>query len=182
MKNLKKLSHLVFIFIFLATWNFEALAASVEITFDPVRPVINESFNIIFNVSTGQGNQKEPYISFELSRGEVKSKKLAGTTTNATVLNGRFQLSKSYRYVYEVISDRSGTLRIKNIEVDVDGETLRPSNKTVKIFSKRQQPAAFFLQAEVSKNNAYVGGGLTCDIIYTREHQSLHLKLKFFQS
>lgn len=140
--------------------SLEVHAASVEINFDPVRPVVNESFNIIFTVSTGQGNQKEPYISFELSRGEVKSKKLAGTTTNATVINGRFQLSKSYRYVYEVISDRSGTLSMRNIEVDVDGEILKPGNKSVKVFSKRQQPAAFFLQAEVDKSTAYVGEGI----------------------
>jgi hypothetical protein len=149
--------------------SISAYAASVEITFDPVRPVVNESFNIIFNVATGQANQKEPYISFELSRGEVKSKKLAGTTTNATVINGRFQLSKSYRYEYEVIADRSGTLTLKNIEVDVDGEIVKPGNKTVKVFSKRQQPASFFLQAEVDRSTAYIGEGIDLRYyLYTR--------------
>lgn len=154
---MKKLLAIIILNLGIAT---SAFAASVEVSFDPIRPVVNESFNINFVVSTSQSNSKEPYISFELSRGEVKSKSLAGVTTNATVINGRFQLSKSYRYAYEVITDRPGTLTLKNIEVDVDGEIIKPGNKIVKIFNKRQQPTSFFLQAEASRSTAYVGEGI----------------------
>lgn len=149
------------ILLFIGLWFGQTVyAASVEITFDPVRPVVNEPFNIIFTITTSQNDNKEPYINFELSRGEVKSKVLASRSSNATVINGRFQLTKSYRYEYEVMTDRSGVLMVRNIEVDMDGNIVKPSNKTVKIYSKRQTPTSFFLQAEVSQESAFVGEGI----------------------
>lgn len=159
-KRTGKMKRLIGVILFNVLLSTSLFAASVEISFDPVRPVVNESFNIIFTISTSQQNSKEPYISFELSRGEVKGKQLAGTTTNATVINGRFQLSKSYKYVYEVITDRSGTLILRNIEVDIDGQVIKPSPKKAKVFNKRQQPSSFFLQAETSRSSGFVGEGI----------------------
>ena len=136
-----------------------AFANSVTVEINPSRPVINEEFEVIFKVSTTAGRD-EPYISFEPGNAEVRGRRLVGKQSSARLINGKFSTSTVYKYSYQLITDRAGTLTIKDIVVDVGGEEIKVPNKRVNITSKRSQPKMFFLAAEVNKTSAYLGEGL----------------------
>ncbi|MGB0453851.1 MAG: BatD family protein [Bacteriovoracaceae bacterium] len=149
-----------FFSLLILIFSFNLYANNVEIKFDPERPVIGETFEINFNVQVTSKNKEEPFITFDLSKGEIIGRRFAGVTTNATMINGRFQMSKSYRFIYEAISEKAGTIYVKNIKVDIDGTELKVPTKRVTVYSKRQRPKNFFLKAEVDKSDVYLGEGV----------------------
>lgn len=155
-------------------------ANSVTIEVDPQRPVVGEEFELIFNVTTTT-NTDEPYISFNAGEAEVKGRRLVGKQSNASVINGNFSTSSKYKYAYTLVSPKAGGLTIYDIKVDIDGKTITVPNRTILVASENVAPKDFFLVAEVSKTEAYLGEGLNVNYyLYSRSQNLGRTEIEIF--
>ena len=94
-----------------------AFEAKVEIK--PKRPVVNESFQIIFHITSEK--QAQPHISFNHGDLEV-SKPHVSRGMEATLIQGRFATNINYAFVYEANAPTAKTHMLTNMVVTIDGE------------------------------------------------------------
>jgi hypothetical protein len=153
--------------IFLATLTYllylsMSQAANVKIAVEPLEPLINETFNVIFTVESN--TSEEPYISFNPGRAEVIGRNKLGSSVQTTIINGKISTKRMARYSYEMVTDRPGRLSLKNIKAEIDGSELKLKPFKIKILKKRRTPKELFIKAETSKEEFFVGEGF--DINY----------------
>ena len=130
----------------------------VSVSLSPSAPIMNEPFELIFKIKlTGE---EEPYISFDPGGASVTGRSNGGVSLKTTMINGSFTTSKEVTYVYSMLSTRSGTLFLKNIEVDFGGGK-KEKLKNIRINVKReaQKPKDIFVMAIPSKTEVYIGEG-----------------------
>lgn len=135
---------------------FQTLAELV-VQVNPPNPVKDESFNVIFEVSTS--DDEEPMVSFDPVGLEVlgRSKEVSLSTS---IINGRFSSTRKIKMVYEVISSTARTAHIRDIKVELGSKTLTHKPVRIKVLSRKKTPRNIFLQAEVSKDKVYIGEGV----------------------
>ncbi|MBT3583313.1 MAG: hypothetical protein HN509_00285 [Halobacteriovoraceae bacterium] len=137
---------------------FSLWAENLKVRLEPANPIMNETFNLIFRIETESDGQ--PYISFDPGGIKVIGREQRGVSRRVTIINGKMTSSREITYVYELISERSGTQTIKDISVEVGGTTLKAANKRINIYAKAKQAKNIFLLAEVSKKKVYIGEGI----------------------
>lgn len=134
-------------------------ANEVKVSVEPRQPVAGERFQLIFDITMQEAG--EPFISFEPSQAEVIGRTNLGTSVQTTIINGQVTTKRSVRYAYDLVVANPGMLRISDIAVEINGQTKRLDGLTVTILRERRAPAAYFLEANLEKDTAYVGEGLT---------------------
>ncbi len=88
-------SILVLFFVLYSTLGFAEIV-SLEVA--PNRPVVGETFQLVFKISTS--DSEEPYISFDRGTADVISKSNRGVSINTTIINGKFSTTRTLTHVY----------------------------------------------------------------------------------
>ncbi|MCF8058183.1 MAG: BatD family protein [Bacteriovoracaceae bacterium] len=145
-----------FVFMFFTLLMASSLA-QLKISVNPLNPLKEESFNVIFEITTD--SEDEPMVSFDPVGVEVLGRSQE-VSLSTTIINGRFSSTRKIKLIYEMVSERERLARITNIKVEVGGQTLKHAPVQIKILSKRKEPRNIFLQAEVSKTEAFIGEGI----------------------
>ena len=109
-------------------------SASVDVKINPETPVKNENFSLIFTVN--MSSSEEPYISFDPGKAEVLGRSNQ-SSDQVTIINGKIARQRSTTFIYDMVSTKSGSIYIKDIVIDVDGEQLKYRNFKIKILDKR---------------------------------------------
>jgi hypothetical protein len=136
-----------------------AQAPSIEVVVDPPSPVINQEFDLIFKIQTSNTNE-EPVISFNPGHADVLRKSQGGVSVSTTIIGGRFTSVRQVTYIYKMVTDRAGSLLIRDIKVEVDGKENKVRDVRVEVAREAIVPQEVFLMAEPSRNNIYVGEGI----------------------
>ncbi|OUR93051.1 hypothetical protein A9Q84_21340 [Halobacteriovorax marinus] len=130
----------------------------VKVLIQPSRPIVNEPFDLIFKIKL-TGNE-EPYISFDPGNAQVTGRSNRGVSVKTTIINGKFTTTKEVTYVYNIISERSGRLLIKNVEVDFgNGKKEKIKNLKINVLREAKRPKDIFILAIPSKTDVFVGEG-----------------------
>lgn len=148
-------SILILFFVFYSSLG---LAELVSLEVAPNRPVVGETFQLVFKISTS--DSEEPYISFDRGTADVIGKSNRGVSINTTIINGKFSTTRTLTYVYELVATRPGPLRINNIKVEIGGKEYKVRSKTINILREAVRAKDFFLQAEPSMTEVYLGQGI----------------------
>lgn len=140
----------------LTLFSFHSLA-ELNVRVDPVSPVKEESFNVIFEISTAADD--EPMISFDPVGVEVlgRSKEVSLSTS---IINGRFSSTRKIKMIYEMISSTAKTAHLRDIKVELGSQTLSHPPVRINILSRKKTPRVIFLQAEISKDKVFIGEGI----------------------
>lgn len=133
-------------------------ASDVEIVQIEKHPVKGEQFSVQFKISV-EGNN-EPYISFDPDGLEVIGKRNQGLSIQTSYINGRIQTKREMSIVYDFLANKAGDAWLKNISIDVGDKKLKHPNKRIKIFNFARKNREVFVQAELSKENLYIGEGV----------------------
>ncbi|MGZ3790196.1 MAG: BatD family protein, partial [Bacteriovorax sp.] len=133
-------------------------AEDVEVEVSPPEPLMNESFYMTFKVKT-TGNV-EPYISFTPTGATVQGKREQGVSISTTVINGKFTTTREQSYVYELIAERSGTVTVKNIKIEIGGKVTNVKDVHVNVLAQARKIPDAFMEAQASKTKVYLGEGI----------------------
>lgn len=133
-------------------------AQQVDVEVNPSEAVVNESFYVTFKVRMSGGG--EPYISFTPVNAEVLNRREQGVSISTTVINGKFSTTREQSYVYELISDRSGTVYLRDIKVESNGKTEKVKDIRVNVLSEKRKLGDVFLEAQPSKTKIFIGEGI----------------------
>ncbi len=144
--------------LFFILYSSLGLAEIVSLEVAPNRPVVGETFQLIFKISTS--DSEDPYISFDRGTADVIGKSNRGVSINTRIINGKFSTTRTLTYVYELVATRQGPLRISNIKVEIGGKEYKVKSKTINILREAVRAKDFFLQAEPSKTEVYLGQGI----------------------
>jgi len=148
-------------FILLFLFSMKLYSAEVKVRFDPVSPLVDETFRMIVDVETSQNGK--PYISFNPGRAEVIQRMELGTTSQTTIINGQISSKRIYSFAYDLVADSAGSLRITNFLVEIDSKTTKVADQTVNIVRERAAPRSYFVRADLPKTELYVGEGVNVD-------------------
>lgn len=140
---------------------YSDLVFSNEITvkLEPREPVAGETFQLVFNIESN--SQQEPFISFEPSQAEVLGRRNLGTSVQTTIINGKVSTKRTVRYAYDLVVANPGILRISGIKVELGENTKYFDGITANIVREKRAPNAYFVRAEVPKEEIYLGEGVT---------------------
>lgn len=133
-------------------------ANEVQVDISPKQPVIDEPFEIIFSIKTD--SEAQPFISFNPGHAQVLGRESRGVSINTSIINGNFTTERTLRYAYSAVTNRSGTLYLRDIKVDIDGDSVELEPIRVNVLAERPTPRDIFALAEVSTEDAYVGEGV----------------------
>lgn len=133
-------------------------AEDIQVEVSPPEPLMNESFFLTFKIKT-TGNV-EPYISFSPTGATVQGKREQGVSISTTVINGKFTTTREQNYVYELVSERSGNVAIRNIKVEIGGKTTTLKDVNVNVLAQARKIPDVFVEAQASKTRVYLGEGL----------------------
>ncbi|MBK23733.1 MAG: hypothetical protein CME70_06975 [Halobacteriovorax sp.] len=146
------------ILLSLLLFSSNLIADVVTLDVNPNRPIVGETFQLVFKIKTSDSD--EPYISFDRGTADVIGKSDRGVSINTTIINGKFSTTRTLTHVYELVASRPGPLRISNIKVEIGGKEYKVKSKTINILREAVRAKDFFLQAEPSKTEVYVGEGI----------------------
>lgn len=129
-------------------------AFEVDIKTDPDMPVKDEAFRLIFEITSEKGG--EPIISFDPLGAEVTEKINLGTSTRTTLINGKLSTSRKVSVAYIMQPQQIGSVFIRNIKVDLNGETKKIDTIRKTVLSEPRRARDIFALAEVDKTEAFV--------------------------
>jgi hypothetical protein len=130
-------------------------AEEVDVELSPPEPLMNESFFMTFKIKT-TGNV-EPYISFTPVGATVLGKREQGVSISTTVINGKFTTTREQNYVFELMSERSGQVSIKNIKVEIGGKVTNVKDVHANVIAQARKIPDAFMEAQASKTKVYLG-------------------------
>jgi hypothetical protein len=145
------------ILMFLLTGSLMAEGLNVQLDTRDINE--GDSFNVIFRIETESAD--EPSISFDPIGVEVLGRRSQGVSSRTTYINGRVTRSRELNYAYEMVASKSGTARIRNIKVEIDGKTLTHKDLRIRIGRTVTKSRDFFALALPSKTDIYEGEGIT---------------------
>jgi len=132
-----------------------AYGDEVQISYEPKDPVLGESLNVTFQVITKDGT--DPVITFNPQGLEVQSKQETGVSTKTTYMNGRLTVERSISIVYEMIPNRVGSVYLTDINVDINGKTLKHKTIRMNVLRQARRAKDIMAVAVVDKDSAFVG-------------------------
>lgn len=145
----------------------ELFANGFKIDVNPRRPQVGSSYTVTFRVTTRKS--EDPIISFDPQGAQVLNKQSRGMSMRTKFVNGKLFTEKEVIYIYELISPQVGTTLLKNIKVKMGGRELSHPDIKIRIGREIRQVKNFFVEAKVSKENVFVGEGITVKYyIYSR--------------
>ena len=144
-----------FIILFLVLIGSVFAADNVEIIVNPKEPVMGESFNVIFKISTKDGT--DPLISFDPRGLEVLGRQDSGISTRTTYINGKLTVERNISTTYEMLANKAGTKFLQKIEVEINGRKLKHKNLSIRVLSKARRAKNIMAIAVVDKTEAFVG-------------------------
>ncbi len=152
----------VILFLFcavLSCFSSKALAQEVEIEVNPKEPLVGETFSLNLKIKTN--TNQDPDISFNPHGAEVVGKQDQGVSVRTLFINGRLITSKELNFSYELIAQRAGVVRINDIVIEVDGQTIKKPGLNINILKEPKQLPPVFALAIADKNNIFIGEGVT---------------------
>lgn len=147
---------LIFLLLLLSSL---ALADEVKIEINPTKPVAGEVFQAMFRVFTE--SDEEPAITFSPAGLEVVGKSNQGVSTRTVYANGSLTVSREIMVVYDLVASKPGTSYMRDINVTVGSKTLRHNSVSINVLKEPEQAADVFVMADVSKNEIFIGEGIT---------------------
>ena len=135
------------------------IAQEVEVEVVPKEPIAGEAFNLNFKVKSTSSMDAD--ISFNPYGAEVVGRQNQGISIKTMYINGRLSTSKEINYSYEMIAQRPGTVRISDINIDLDGRIIKKDNLIINILREPKQLPAVLAVALTDKKSLYVGEGFT---------------------
>lgn len=145
--------YLVLILLFITNI---VLADEVQVSVFPKEPVVGESFNVTFNIVSNNGT--DPIINFNPSSGlEVMGREEAGVRTSTSYINGKLSVERSVSIVYEMIATTAGSKYLRNISVDLNGNTIKARNVRIPVLKTARKAKNILALAVVDKEEAFVG-------------------------
>ncbi|MCR9205051.1 MAG: BatD family protein [Halobacteriovoraceae bacterium] len=131
--------------------------AQLDVKVNPSQPVKQETFNIIFEITTTEN--VDPQISFNPNGIEIlgRSKEVSLSTS---IINGQFSSTRKIKVIYEAVVEKPRVYFINNIRVDIDGKELKHNPVRIPVLNRKKKASAMFLRAEVTKKTIYIGEGI----------------------
>lgn len=143
------------LFILVSVFVSHLYAQDIKVKVDPLEPVMGESFRVIFEINSKNGT--DPIINFDPSGVEVTAREEMGTSTRTTYVNGRLSVSRTVAIAYEMTAPRSGSVYLRNINVELNDKNVKHKNVRVNILRAAKRAKDIFVVADVSKDDVYVG-------------------------
>jgi hypothetical protein len=140
------------------SFGFNTYGNGVEVNVVNKHPVKGEQFSVQFKISV-TGNE-EAYISFDPEGVEVLGKRNQGLSIQTSFVNGKIQTKREKIIAYDLVASKEGVAWLRNIEVEVGDKVLKHPKVRIKIFNFARKNREVFVQAEMSKENLYVGEGV----------------------
>lgn len=138
-----------------------AYANRISIDVEPVKPVLNEPFVATVLIETT--DSQRPSFSFNPIGIEVIDRREEGISTQTTIINGQISMKRIYQIAYTLTATRVGTVRLTDVKATIGNKTIQGDPVTIDIISERAAPRMFFVRAEPSKNEVYMGEGLNVE-------------------
>lgn len=156
---------LLFLLPTVGLWGQSDNSVRFEAFVDAKQVLLGSQVEISFSVINGEETNFTPpsFEGFQLLSGPSRS-------VRTTVINGR--VSSESSYVYLLRPEKIGRLRIGAATMTANGKNYQTEPLTVEVIegSPNQPGSAFFLQAEISSQAAFVGQQLVLDYkLYTTE-------------
>ena len=154
--------NLKYFFFLLLYFSFSVTAETVNLDVNPRGPLAGEIFDVTFKIKVKNIN-KTPRISFKPIGAELIGKKRGGESIRTVIINGRTTITKELSFIFKLVSNKPGNVRISNIKIFVDGRNINLPDKTIKVISerkKRPESGNIFVLATSSKKNIFVGEGI----------------------
>lgn len=142
-------------------------AAEVEVDLLTNHPVKEQQFSVRFRVQVESND--EVYISFDPKGVEVLGKRDGGFSSQTTIINGKIQTKRERTIIYDFIAEKSGEAWLRNILVEVGTESIKHPHFRIKVFNFARKQRDMFVQAEMVKENLYLGEGV--DVRYYLYHR-----------
>jgi len=150
---MKIVTFLIFIFI-----TFNSFANELKISVAPLKPAVNEVFQVTFRIFTDSDD--DPQIKFSPDNLEVIGRGNQGISTRTIYANGKLSVTREINVTYEILGKKTGTSFLRDIRVTLDDKTLTHPVVPITILKQAEESPDIFLKADVPKSELYVGEGL----------------------
>ena len=147
------------ILIFLLFAGKLLLASNFKIELEPPRPQVNSPYTVIFRAMV-RGDE-EPIITFDSVGAEMLEQQSRGISMRTKFINGKLFTEKEVTFSYEFISSQVGTAYLRNIGIKVGNNKLSHPDFPIRIAREIPKARDFFVEAQVSKKDVFVGEGVT---------------------
>ena len=164
--------------LFLVLWSTMTFAiASVEATLSPAEVVLGDSLTVTVKVTHEAGG--DPFVSFIPVNAEVIGKS-ESVSTRAFLQGGKLVQERVSTKTYELQPVKLGYVHVREIKVDVEGSVIRHRSLRAKVVKTAKKAKDFFLKAEVSKEEVFVGEAVDVNYyLYFKRETTMHVIKKF---
>lgn len=131
----------------------------VTVTLDPKKPIVNETFNVTFKVSSENADAIDD-VSFKYPGLTVVGQSQQGISTRTTYINGTLSMTREITVVYEMMASNFGTKFLRDIKVKAGGKTLTHPMISFEVIKEPETKPDIFVMAEVPKTDYFLGEGL----------------------
>ena len=152
------MKHLLCIVLFIISMTSWA-SDKVTVTVEPKKPIVNETFNVIFKVNSESAKSIEE-INFKYPGLTIVGQSQQGISTKTVYANGKLTVSREITVVYELQANNFGTKFLRDIRVKVDGKELTHPMVSFEVLKEPQVKPEVFVMADVTKTDVFVGEGI----------------------
>ncbi len=145
--------------IFLIIISLHTFADEVRVEINPTKPVAGEVFQAYFRVFTE--SDEEPNVNFSPYNLEVVDKSNQGVSTRTVYANGKLTVTREITIVYNLVSSKTGTAWIRDVQVQMGGKTIRHPSVSINVLKEPEVAADVFVMADVPKKTLFLGEGIT---------------------
>ncbi len=145
--------------ILLFAMSLHAFADEVRVEINPTKPVSGEVFQAYFRVFTE--SEDEPNVNFSPYNVEVVDKSNQGVSTRTVYANGKLTVTREMTIVYNLVSAKTGTAWLRDIQVQMGGKTIRHPSVSINVLKEPEVAADVFVMADVPKKTLFLGEGIT---------------------
>jgi hypothetical protein len=153
------MKYILFILVFLISLDVDA--NSISISIDPAKPLMNEPFSANIVIETTESER--PSFSFNPRGVEVLDRREEGVSTQTTIINGQISMKRIYQIRYSLMADKPGTVRLTEVKASFGNRTIQGDPVVIDIVRERSAPRMFFVRAEPTKEEVYVGEGINLE-------------------
>ena len=137
------------------------LAAPIEIVTNPALPILGERFQLIFIIKSLSTDA--PFVSFSSDELEVLGRTNRDVAVETKIVQGKITSIREHKYVYDVIANRSGSIKLRNIKIDIGEKKLTVKSHVLTVAAQREPLQEIFALAIPSKEQIFLGEGVTVD-------------------
>jgi hypothetical protein len=142
---------LIFLYLFLSIKTF----ANVVVRINPERPAKEETFQIIFELSSPFDENAN--INFNPMGIEIIGKEVGSKSTRTVFVNGKLIVEKKVTIIYSSLAKSMGIKYLNDIVIEQNGKNLKIPSKSIYILNEAEAPKDVFAQADISSTEVFVG-------------------------